>query len=89
LNRSQLLISGDSGVLHLGVGLGTPTVSLFGPGIADKWAPRGEQHIVINHKLPCSPGTRFGTTPPCPIGAKCIQDITVDEVFAASMKLVS
>ncbi|MGK2945559.1 MAG: glycosyltransferase family 9 protein [Desulfuromonadales bacterium] len=89
MKRSQLLVSGDSGVLHLGVGLGTPTVSLFGPGIAAKWAPRGEQHIVINHKLPCSPCTRFGTTPPCPIGAKCIQDITVDEVFMAAQELLN
>jgi ADP-heptose:LPS heptosyltransferase len=89
LKRSQLLVSGDSGVLHLGVGLGTPTVSLFGPGIAAKWAPRGAQHVVINHKLPCSPCTRFGTTPPCPIGAKCIQDIAVDEVFMAAQKLLN
>ncbi|MBE0577404.1 MAG: glycosyltransferase family 9 protein [Desulfuromonadales bacterium] len=89
LKRSQLLVSGDSGVLHLGVGLGKPTVSLFGPGIAAKWAPRGEQHIVINHKLPCSPCTRFGTTPPCPIGAKCIQDITVDEVCMAAQELLN
>ncbi|MFC1779345.1 glycosyltransferase family 9 protein [Thermodesulfobacteriota bacterium] len=70
LNRSQLFISGDLGVLHIGVGLGVPTVSLFGPDIAAKWAPRGKHHIVINHKLPCSPCTRFGKTPPCPIGAE-------------------
>jgi lipopolysaccharide heptosyltransferase II len=88
LNRSKLLVSGDSGVLHIGVGLGIPTVSLFGPGISEKWAPRGKGHIVINHKLPCSPCTRFGTTPPCPIGAKCIQDISVDEVFTAAQKLL-
>jgi lipopolysaccharide heptosyltransferase II len=88
LNRSQLLVSGDSGVLHLGVGLGLPTVSLFGPGIEQKWAPSGEQHIVLNHKLPCSPCTKFGTTPPCPIGAKCMRDISVDEVFVAAQSLL-
>ncbi len=88
LSRSQLLVSGDSGVLHLGAGLGVSTVSLFGPGIADKWAPVGESHTVINHALPCSPCTRFGTTPPCPIGAKCIQDISVEEVFSAAKKLL-
>ena len=53
------------------------------------YAPRGEQHIVINHKLPCSPCTRFGTTPPCPIGAKCIEDITVDEVFMVAQELLN
>jgi len=88
LNRSKLLVSGDSGVLHIGVGLGIPTVSLFGPGIADKWAPRGMQHRVINHKLPCSPCTLFGSTPPCPSGAKCIQDIPVEEVFVAAQELL-
>ena len=83
LRRSQLLVSSDSGVLHIGVGLGIPTVSLFGPGIVKKWAPRGKRHSVINHELPCSPCTKFGKTPPCPIGAKCIRKISVDEVFMA------
>ncbi len=89
LNRSLLLISGDSGVLHLGMGLDVSTVSLFGPGIAAKWAPRGEQHMVIDHQLPCSSCTKFGTTPPCPIGVKCMWDISVEEVFAAAQHLLS
>lgn len=88
LLKCTLLISGDSGVLHLAVGLGTPTVSLFGPGIAAKWAPREVSHGVINKKLTCSPCTRFGTTPKCSIDAKCLQDISVDEVFGAIMALV-
>jgi lipopolysaccharide heptosyltransferase II len=85
--RAALLVSGDSGMLHVGVGLGTPTVSLFGSGIAAKWAPRGERHIVLNRNLPCSPCTRFGYTPPCPIDVQCLRDITVDEVFNAVMRL--
>jgi ADP-heptose:LPS heptosyltransferase len=89
LSRARLLVSGDSGVLHMGVGLEIPTVSLFGPGIAEKWAPRGMKHAVINHNLPCSPCTKFGTTPPCPIGARCIQGISVDEVFVTAWDLLS
>ena len=88
LSGAALLISTDSGVLHIGVGLGIPTVSLFGPGIARKWAPRGPEHRVVNLELPCSPCTRFGTTPPCPIGARCIQDISVDRVFREAMDLL-
>lgn len=83
LQRSQLLVSGDSGVLHLAVGLDVPTVSLFGPGISAKWAPRGRKHIVLNLNLPCSPCTRFGYTPPCPEGGRCIQEISVEEVATA------
>jgi len=88
--RDSLAQSGDSGVLHIAVGLGVPTVSLFGPGRAKKWAPQGEQHIVINKGLACSPCTTFGTTPPCPVDARCMRDITVDEVAnAVSMLLTS
>ena len=83
IDRSALLVSGDSGVLHMAVGLGKPTVSLFGPGIAEKWAPRSPDHIVLNKNLSCSPCTRFGTTPRCPRGAQCMREITVDEVIAA------
>jgi lipopolysaccharide heptosyltransferase II len=86
--RSSLLISGDSGVLHLAVGLDIPTVSLFGPGIATKWAPRGEKHVVLNRNLPCSPCTNFGTTPPCPYGAQCMKEITADQVMMAAVSLL-
>lgn len=88
LNRSTLLISADSGVLHLGVGLGIPTVSLFGPGIAQKWAPRGPRHLVLNRQLACSPCTKFGYTPKCRGNAECLKGITQDEVFQAAMRLL-
>jgi lipopolysaccharide heptosyltransferase II len=88
VEKAALLVSGDSGMLHIGVGLGRPTVSLFGSGIAAKWAPQGENHVVLNKELPCSPCTRFGYTPPCSIGVKCLEDISVEDVHAAVVTLV-
>ncbi len=88
LARSALLVSGDSGVLHLGVGLGIPTVSLFGPGIAKKWAPRGPRNRVLDRRLPCSPCTRFGSTPPCPRQAACLQGIGPELVVEACLALL-
>lgn len=87
--RSSVLVSGDSGILHIAVGLGIPTISLFGPGRAKKWAPRGDNHIVINKELPCSPCTTFGYTPKCPVNARCMAEITVDEVEQAVLTLLS
>lgn len=86
LEGAALLVSGDSGILHVGVGLGLPTISLFGPGIARKWAPRGARHTVLDLHLPCSPCTRFGTTPPCPRQVACLDGIGVDAVVAAVIK---
>ncbi|QSV44942.1 glycosyltransferase family 9 protein [Geobacter benzoatilyticus] len=89
LARSSLLVSGDSGILHIAVGLGVPTVSLFGPGREKKWAPRGDSHIVINKDLPCSPCTTFGYTPKCPVNARCMADISVDEVESSVLALLA
>ena len=80
LEHAAVVVSGDSGVLHLAVGLGRPTVSLFGSGIAAKWAPRGPGHVVLNKGLPCSPCTRFGYTPTCPHEVRCMREITTTEV---------
>jgi len=83
LAQVQLLLTTDSGIMHLAVAIGTPVVALFGPGIQNKWAPRDYISIVINKHLPCSPCTRFGYTPPCPYDARCMKEISVDEVKEA------
>jgi lipopolysaccharide heptosyltransferase II len=83
LKHCRLLITADSGLLHIAVAVGTPTVSLFGSGIQKKWAPRGKKHIVLNHQLLCSPCTRFGYTPRCKNNVKCLSSIGGDEVMKA------
>jgi ADP-heptose:LPS heptosyltransferase len=88
LARSMLLVTGDSGLLHIAAELEVPTVSLFGPGIEKKWAPRDDRHIVLNKHLPCSPCTRFGYTPECRIGARCLALITVQEVEKAVRRIL-
>lgn len=88
ISKGAVLVSGDSGVLHIGVGLGRPTVSLFGPGIRKKWAPRGDDHIVIDKSLPCSPCTKFGHTLECSVNSRCLSQITVEEVLEAVESLL-
>ena len=83
LKNCRLLISADSGILHIAYGVGTSTVSLFGSGIEKKWAPRGRNHIVLNKRLPCSPCTRFGYTPRCRNDFECITSVNPAEVAKA------
>ncbi|MFI5323532.1 MAG: glycosyltransferase family 9 protein [Thermodesulfobacteriota bacterium] len=89
ISELDLFISGDSGLMHIAYGVGTPTVSLFGAGIEKKWAPKGGNHIAINKNPPCSPCTKFGYTPTCPYEVKCLADITVGEVKESAMKLLA
>ncbi len=88
LSRSSLLITGDSGIMHLGYAVGTKVVALFGPGIEEKWAPRSPRVTVLNKHLACSPCTEYGYTPRCRSGAACMKRISVDEVVSAAVTLL-
>ncbi|MBE9503313.1 MAG: glycosyltransferase family 9 protein [Proteobacteria bacterium] len=88
LKEASLLITGDSGIMHLAFGLGSKTVSLFGPGNYRKWAPPGDKHRMVSKNVSCSPCSRFGHTPGCRRGRECMKLITVDEVFQQAMQLL-
>jgi len=88
LKHADVVLSGDSGVFHVATGLNVPTVSLFGPSNRSKWAATGERCIVLSKEIDCSPCSIFGSTPKCLIDAKCMKDISVDEVFKAVMSLL-
>ena len=83
ISQLKLLLTGDSGIMHLSISVGTPVVALFGPGIQEKWAPRDGISKIINKHLPCSPCTKFGYTSKCPHNAKCMREITLNEVKGA------
>jgi ADP-heptose:LPS heptosyltransferase len=57
LSRSGLLVSVDGGIMHTGVGLGIPTVGLFGPTRPDAWFPyEGSGPFrVLCTRPPCHP----------------------------------
>ncbi len=88
LKEAELLITGDSGIMHTGYGLGVRTLALFGPGIERKWAPRGSNCSIINKHLDCSPCTKFGYTPQCRKNAECMTLISVEEVYEKAIELL-
>ena len=45
--RSRMVISSDTGPLHLAAAVGTPCVGLFGPVPAERNGPYGPQHLCI------------------------------------------
>ncbi len=88
IKHSRFFLGLDTGILHLAYALDVPTVSLFGPGIRDKWAPQGSKHVVISKDLECSPCTLFGYTYPCD-KITCMKEIKPDDVIAAIEKIES
>lgn len=88
LAEVALLITGDSGIMHIASGLGIKIVALFGPGNVRKWAPRNKNTAIICKHPECSPCSKFGYTPPCKYDIACMKQISVQEVYSAAIKLL-
>jgi len=90
LRRSRALVSGDTGVMHMATGVGTPVVALFGPTVeAFGFFPYHARARVVQHDLPCRPCSRMGG-PVCPLSHHdCLRRIEPDEVLSTLAPLMS
>jgi ADP-heptose:LPS heptosyltransferase len=82
LENSKLLITNDSGPLHIAVSLGTPTVSFFGPEIPERYGPIGQKHTVFYSGVYCSPCLNVYNqkSSPCNGENECMRKIPVEDV---------
>lgn len=85
LNHARVLVSNDSGPMHLGVVAGVPTVGLFGPETPVLYGPRGDNHIAITAGEMCSPciSVYNEKVVDCRRGVVCMKNIPVETVFQA------
>ena len=81
--RCELLISNDSGPLHLAASLGTGTIGLYGPESPDFYGPVSDRSSVIYKGIKCSPCMNVYTAKQfrCPFNAECMREISVEEVL--------
>ena len=84
LRRARALVSGDTGVMHMATGVGTPVVALFGPTVeAFGFFPYSAKAAVVELPLPCRPCTAQGSAH-CPLGHhRCMIDIQPGVVYDA------
>lgn len=63
LSRCDLLVTGDTGPMHLAHAVGTPVVAVFGPSDPRRYGPRGVHDQVVRVDLPCAPCNRIRQPP--------------------------
>jgi heptosyltransferase II len=85
LAESKLMITNDSGPMHIAAALGTPTVAIFGPTDETTTGPYGPHARIVKHAVECSPCLLRE----CPIDHRCMNAVTVDEVCRAAKELVN
>ncbi|MBU2258767.1 MAG: glycosyltransferase family 9 protein, partial [Candidatus Omnitrophica bacterium] len=91
ISKMNLVIANDGGPLHMANALGLKTVSIFGP-VDDKVYgpyPRGAKHLVVKNDIYCRPCYKNFRYPECNNNHKCLEDITVDEVYEGVNNLIS
>ena len=85
IGRSRLMITNDSGPMHIAAAMGVPTVSIFGPTDPGLTGPYGPNHSVVSSKVECvGCGKRQ-----CPSKLECLHSITADQVLAEARKLLA
>lgn len=85
LKMSDILVSGNTGIIHLGAAVDTKVVALHGPTNPNEWGPYNKESTVIKSSKPCAPCLYLGFEYKCR-KPDCMDEISVDEVFDAVRK---
>ena len=81
LRRPAVLITNDSGPMHIAAAVGTPVVALFGPTDSRKTGPYGNGHLVLSHPVDCSPC--FSRHCARAMRLECLLEVKPDQVVDA------
>lgn len=82
LGSCDLLLTNDSGPMHLAAAIGVPTISLFGSTEPVLTGPIGTEHRVLRRQVECSPCFLRQ----CPIDFRCMKAIEVSEVVETVLR---
>ncbi|MBN2244996.1 MAG: lipopolysaccharide heptosyltransferase II [Candidatus Aminicenantes bacterium] len=84
LKTATLVISNDSGPMHLANAVHTPVVALFGPTNPQVTGPLQPPSVVIKKEVPCWP-CKYRE---CPLDHRCMLEITPEEVFNTCQEIL-
>jgi heptosyltransferase-2 len=78
MKRCALLVTNDTGPMHVASAVGTPVAAIFGPTDPHATGPLGES-VIIQKAVECAPCFKRV----CPVDHRCMAAVTVDDVFSA------
>ncbi len=84
LGRAALVLSPDSGAMHIAAAVGTPVVSMWGATSAGRSAPYGSEVLSVTGRAGCSPCYLTH----CPIGRVCMEEVQVADVLGRVSEVV-
>jgi heptosyltransferase II len=85
VKRCRLLITNDTGPMHIAAACGVPVVAVFGPTDSHTTAPYGQERSIVREAVDCAPCLLRE----CPIDHRCMTRISVDRVYDAAVQQLS
>lgn len=82
--RLRLMITADTGPMHIAAAMGTRVVALYGVSDPAYTGPFGDGHVIIRHNEPCT----GCTTEKCLHDRECMKQISVQEVLEAVWRVL-
>ena len=86
LERTDMLVTGDTGPLHVASAMGTRIVALFGAADPERTGPTGTGYRVLQSDAPCVPCR--SRTCRNETYLTCMESISAERVFAAIKELL-
>jgi lipopolysaccharide heptosyltransferase II len=87
LRRCDLMLTNDTGPMHVAAALRKPVVGLFGPTTPSRTGPYGQAAFALNHPLPCAPCMKSECSNPLPI--ECLRAIPPERVGEEVLRRLS
>ena len=90
LERLSLLITGDTGPMHLAAAVGTPVLAIFGPSLPSRYAPLSHRSRIVRIDIHCSPCNLMRQPPARCLGhvPDCLAGIATADVFRAANEML-
>ena len=82
VKRCRLLITNDTGPMHIAAACGVPVVAVFGPTDWRTTAPYGQERSIVREAVDCAPCLLRE----CPIDHRCMTRIPVDRVYETAVR---
>ena len=84
LKRCTILVTNDTGPMHVAQALGVPVVAIFGSTDPETTCPSGGEQALVRAKVRCAPCLLRA----CPIDHRCMTGVSTDQVMSAVMKQI-
>jgi len=84
VKRCSLLLTNDTGPMHIASAFKVPVVAVFGPTDWRTTSPFGGAHAIVREPVDCAPCLLRE----CPIDHRCMTRVTVDQVYEEAVKQV-